>query len=281
MKNSRLQGIIGTVVIHLAVLLLLFFITIKGSRPEEEGGVPVMLGNTELAQGDSDPYTLTEVDVMDEQQEIVPEESSTPDISEQEMITQEQEETVVVKPQKKDPEKKTESKKKEVKKTTEKKLQKPVKTPEEIEAEKKAAAEKAAAEEETEKIAGAFGKGSHMGNKGSADAGKGLQGSSMGNGNVGKTNGVGGLGSWDLNGRSLNGNLPVPVYNVQDEGRVVVTITVNPSGKVINTSINKRTNTVSTALRRAAEDAARKARFNTVEGVNNQTGTITYYFKLK
>ena len=30
-----------------------------------------------------------------------------------------------------------------------------------------------------------------------------------------------------------------------------------------------------------AEDAAKKARFNAVDGVNNQTGTITYYFNLK
>ena len=85
-----------------------------------------------------------------------------------------------------------------------------------------------------------------------------------------------------MNGRSLGpGGLPRPVYNVQEEGRVVVTITVNPSGQVIQTSINKRTNTVNAALRKAAEDAARKARFNAVGGVNNQTGTITYYFKMK
>ena len=71
------------------------------------------------------------------------------------------------------------------------------------------------------------------------------------------------------------------VYNVQDEGRVVVTIVVNPEGAVIRTSINKRTNTVNPALRRAALEAAQKARFNAVDGVDNQSGTITYYFKLK
>jgi len=50
---------------------------------------------------------------------------------------------------------------------------------------------------------------------------------------------------------------------------------------VINTSINRLTNTVNPALRKAAEDAAKKARFNAVDGVNNQTGTITYYFNLR
>ena len=38
---------------------------------------------------------------------------------------------------------------------------------------------------------------------------------------------------------------------------------------------------VNPALRKAAEDAAKKARFNAVSGLNNQTGTITYYFNLK
>ena len=148
---------------------------------------------------------------------------------------------------------------------------------EKTEAEKRAEAEKAAAQAAANAIAGAFGKGSQMGSKGNA-AGAGLQGSPTGNSSTGKTSGVGGYGT----GRTLGGGkLPVPVYNVQDEGRVVVTIVVNPAGQVISTSINKRTNTVNPALRRAAEEAARKARFNAVDGVNNQSGTITYYFKLK
>ena len=159
--------------------------------------------------------------------------------------------------------------------------QKVNKPKEKTEAEKRAEAEKAAAQAAANAIAGAFGKGSQMGSKGNA-AGAGLQGSPTGNSSTGKTSGVGGYGTFDLNGRTLGGGkLPVPVYNVQDEGRVVVTIVVNPAGQVISTSINKRTNTVNPALRRAAEEAARKARFNAVDGVNNQSGTITYYFKLK
>lgn len=275
MKNSRIQGIVGTVIVHLAILMILLFVFIHGTKVQEEGGVPVMLGNTELSQGDADPYTLTEVDVLNEpQMETVPEETSDAETSEQEMITQNTEETVAVTPQKK----------KETAKKTERKQSKetvPQKTPQQIEAERRAAAEKAAAEAAAKKIAGAFGKGSSMGSKGSGSTGAGIEGSPTGNGNVGKSTGVGGVGSWDLNGRSLNGSLPIPVYNVQDEGRVVVTITVNPAGKVISTSINKRTNTVNAALRRAAEEAARKATFNSIGGVNNQTGTITYYFKLR
>ena len=153
---------------------------------------------------------------------------------------------------------------------------------ERLAAEKKAAEQKAAAEAAAKRIAGAFGKGTQTGSKGTGATGSGIQGSPTGNSAEGQSSGVGGYGSWDLNGRELgSGGLPRPVYNVQEEGRVVVTITVNPAGQVIHTSINKRTNTANAALRKAAEDAARKATFNAVGGVNNQTGTITYYFKLK
>ena len=280
MKNNRLQGIIGTVVVHLIILLILFVVTLHAATPEEESGVPVMLGSAELSQGDADPYTLTEVDVLDElQPETAPADPSVETPSEQEMLTQDLEETVAMKPQKKPVKPKTEVKTPPKKQPEQPKQ--PTKTPEQIAAEKRAAAEKAAAEEAAKKIAGAFGKGSSMGNRGTGMTGSGVQGSPTGNSNTGKSTGVGGVGSWDLNGRSLTGSLPIPVYNVQDEGRVVVTIVVNPSGRVISTSINKRTNTVSTALRRAAEEAARKARFNVTDGVNNQTGTITYYFKLR
>lgn len=113
-------------------------------------------------------------------------------------------------------------------------------------------------------------------------SGEGTQGSKSGNSSTGALTGTGGYGTFDLGGRSIGtGGLPRPQYNVQDEGRVVVTITVNPAGVVINTSINRLTNTVNPALRKAAEDAAKKARFNAVDGVNNQTGTITYYFNLR
>ena len=291
MKKHRITGLIGTLVLHVLVLVFLLLVAISKPKMQEEGGVPVMLGNMEMAQGNADPYTLTDVDVLDEPQ--LPTETTVPEpVSEtpvkSDMITQEDEPTIAV-PKKETPKPtpKTETvKKKPVQKE-------PVKPKEKTEAEKKAEAEKlaaekkaaeqkAAAEAAAKKIAGAFGKGTQTGSKGTGTTGDGIQGSPTGNSSEGQSSGVGGYGTFDLNGRSLgSGGLPMPVYNVQEEGRVVVTITVNPAGQVIHTSINKRTNTANAALRKAAEDAARKARFNAVSGVNNQTGTITYYFKLK
>ena len=291
MKKHRITGLIGTLVLHVLVLVFLLLVAISKPKMQEEGGVPVMLGNMEMAQGNADPYTLTDVDVLDEPQ--LPTETTVPEPVPEtpvksDMITQEDEPTIAV-PKKETPKPtpKTETvKKKPVQKE-------PVKPKEKTEAEKKAEAEKlaaekkaaeqkAAAEAAAKKIAGAFGKGTQTGSKGTGTIGDGIQGSPTGNSSEGQSSGVGGYGTFDLNGRSLgSGGLPRPVYNVQEEGRVVVTITVNPAGQVIHTSINKRTNTANAALRKAAEDAARKARFNAVSGVNNQTGTITYYFKLK
>lgn len=290
MKRSKITGIIGTGVLHVLVLLLLFFLTLTKPDVQEEGGVPVMLGNTEQAAGDADPYTMTEVDVLPQPPASLPEPEVMPAEPEvkQPLITQAEEPSLQVKkeePKKEKPKKEKKPVKKTEMQTPQKEPEKkaePEKKPEKTEAEKRAEAERLAAQAAASKIAGAFGKGSKMGNKGNAGTGAGLQGSTAGNSDTGKTTGTGGYGTFDLNGRSLGeGGLPAPVYNVQDEGRVVVTIVVNPAGQVVRTSINKRTNTVNPALRKAAEEAAKKARFNTVDGVNNQSGTITYYFKLK
>lgn len=294
MKKNKITGLVGTLVLHAILLALLFLIAIRTPKAMEEGGVPVMLGEVQTSQGNADPYTLTDVDILEEPQ--IPTEVAKPEPipeikTKTELITQEDEPTVVV-PKKEEKPKPT-PKKEKVKKQPAKAKEQPVKPKEKTEAEKKAEAErlaaekkkaeeKAAAEAAAKRVAGAFGKGTQIGNKGTGTTGSGIEGSPTGNAAEGKSTGVGGYGTFDLNGRSLGpGGLPRPVYNVQDEGRVVVTITVNPAGQVIGTSINKRTNTVNASLRKAAEDAAKKARFNSVDGVNNQTGTITYYFKLK
>ncbi|MDY4245100.1 MAG: energy transducer TonB, partial [Porphyromonas sp.] len=52
--------------------------------------------------------------------------------------------------------------------------------------------------------------------------------------------------------------------------------------QVTNAVVRLRgTNVVDSALRKAAVDAARKTRFNALEGVPDQKGTITYHFDVK
>ena len=266
-KKGKYIGLTGALLVHVVVIALLILVGFTLPEQSEEGGVPVMLGEVPDASGTADP-SLVEVDVMPE--EVA---AQVPEDAEQEMLTQEDEETVAIKP--KAEEKKTEVKKPE--KTAAEKAEEARK----LAAEKAERERKAAEDAARKRVAGAFGKGAQMGNKGSTE-GAGVQGSPTGNSSTGATAGTGGYGTFNLGGRSIGeGGLPRPIYNVQDEGRVVVTITVNPAGQVIATSINRQTNTVNAALRKAAEDAAKKARFNAVDGLNNQTGTITYYFNLK
>ena len=258
-KKGEYIGALGALLVHVAVIALLILVSFTVPQPDEDaGGIPVMMGNVDAARGFDDP-SLVDVDVLDEE---APAQTQPELPSEQDLLTQTEEETVTLK-EKTEAEKAAEAKRL---------------------AEAKAERERKAAEEAArKKVAGAFGKGSQMTeNKGTSAGGTGTEGSKEGNSSTGAKTGTGGYGTFYLGGRSLGtGSLPKPAYNVQEEGRVVVNITVNPAGQVVATSINPQTNTVNSALRKAAEDAARKARFNTVDGVTNQTGTITYYFNLR
>lgn len=267
-RKGKYVGIIGALAVHLVFLALLLLVSFVIPEQEEESGVEVMLGNVRSAYGGFDPSSLVDVDIMNRQEA----QARPQPAAEQELITQAEEETVAVRPNSNS--------------NTE-----PTRTPEQIAAERAAEArrvaeetaerERRAAEEQArQRVAGAFGRGAQMGDRGET-TGSGAEGTPEGNSATGQNTGSGGYGTFDLGGRSLSGGLPRPAYNVQDEGRVVVSITVNPGGYVIATSINRLTNTVNPVLRKAAEDAAKKARFNEVEGLNNQTGTITYYFNLK
>ena len=254
--KSQIQGAVATLAVHAVAVVLLLFLVMRTPLLEAESGIPVMLGNTELAQGHTESYQFTEVSSVKSDMpniENAPQTQPKPQVEEP-LITQPDEPTVEMP------------------------------TPEEIEAQKRAEAERLAAERAAQQMASAFGKGFEMGSKGTAEeaAAEGTQGTQEGVAGADKAVGIGVQGTFDLNGRSISGSgLPVPVNTVQDEGRVVVNITVNPAGQVIATSINRRTNTVNPDLRKAAEDAAKRARFNKIDGVDEAHGTITYYFKLK
>ncbi|MBX9190045.1 TonB family protein [Bacteroides sp. K03] len=275
-KKGEYIGMLGALLVHVAIIALLILVSFTLPNNQDEGGVPVMMGDVDASLGNYDPSTMVDVDILPP--EDVPEVVEPQETVEQEMITQTEEETVVIKPKAEPKKEKPEVVKKPEKTAAEKAAEAKKLAEEKAERERKAAAEAAA-----KRVSGAFGKGAQMdGSKGTASSGTGVEGSKDGNSPSGAKTGTGGYGTFDLGGRSIGeGGLPRPVYNVQEEGRVVVSITVNPAGHVIATSINRQTNTVNTALRKAAEDAARRARFNAVEGVNNQTGTITYYFNLR
>ena len=87
-----------------------------------------------------------------------------------------------------------------------------------------------------------------------------------------------------LEGRSTIGGLKKPLYNVQKEGTVVVRIKVNQAGQVVEAIPGERGTTVSDkTLWNEARKAAMEAKFTPTNDPDKvqQTGTITYIFKLK
>lgn len=101
-----------------------------------------------------------------------------------------------------------------------------------------------------------------------------------GNTKVGNTQGA---PSAKLAGRTATGALPLPSYNVQKSGKVVVRITVDRNGKVTSAIPGYQGTTVTDkTLWEAAKEAALKATFNISSTAPvSQEGTITYVFTLR
>ncbi|MDR0973695.1 MAG: energy transducer TonB [Prevotellaceae bacterium] len=266
-RRQRTTALLTTIGIHLLILLVLVSVGFTIPIREEESGVSVMLGDNALGSSGGRQTTYVPVQVATDIPKAAPA-SPTPA---QPLITGE-EETVALSPKEDKPA--------------------PTQTPEQIKAQEEAearriaaeraeAARRAAAETANRRVSDAFGKGTQIGAT-DATNGEGVQGTLEGTETAGALTGGTGYGSFDLGGRSLrDGTLPRPAYEANEEAIVVVSITVNQQGDVVGTSIDRRTNTVNATLRNAAEDAARRAKFNTIGGLNNQTGSITYYFRLR
>jgi len=88
--------------------------------------------------------------------------------------------------------------------------------------------------------------------------------------------------SYDLAGRGIR-KIPRPKYRYQEEGKVVVEVSVDRSGKVIQAiSGTKGSTTLNEYLIGVAEEAALKAQFDPNPNAPLiQKGTITYTFILK
>lgn len=261
------MSVIWALLVNALLVLLLFLLSMEMPQQREESGVPVMMGS--LAELDAG-YEYTPVEPMPVP--VPPSVSNpVPDVVEEiPSITQELEQTVAVD---------------EGKKKSEKQVNVPSQlTPEQIKAQEEQKAREQA-QQIANSISNVFANSRNMqASSGDSQTDETAQtpGSLTGNSTQGKLTGTGGYGTWDLGGRDLMGQLPKPAYQgINEEGAVVVTITVNPKGQVIDATINKRTNTSSHELREAALKAARSTRFSETSGLDNQTGTITYYFKLK
>lgn len=274
--KDDIYSMIGTLGVHLIIFIILWFTVLRTVVPEEDEGVLVNFGNINAAAGTFEPRYTGETPMP---QTYTPPPPTTPVETPQESaITQDIEESVSIPDAQKNEERRQEEERLRREEAERERLRR-----EETERQRLAEEQRRREEEISNRVAGAFGMGTAEGaNQGDAAEGTGNQGSPFGNSDRGENEGVGGYGSFNLNGRSIgSGGLPRPVYTIQEEGRIVLDITVDPRGNVISAEIGRGTNIDNDSMRRSAIEAARRAKFNSISGTNNQRGTITYVYRLR
>lgn len=284
--SERGKGIAGTLIIHTVILAsLLIFGFSAPLAPEPEEGILVNFGTDETGLGMIEPSAPA----MEETAAPLPAESTNVTAEEEPLLTQNNEEAPEVK--KVDPEaekKKLEQIEAERIRKAEIEAERIRKVQEEnerkrIEAEQQRQADIMARTKNA--LAGSRNSGTNSTSEGIA-GGSGNQGSPTGavdSKNRGDGGGTGNSGiSYELGGRGFQ-KLPLPKYDYQGEGRVVVEVSVDRSGKVIQAIAGiKGSNTLDEYLLKAARDAALEARFDQkADAPLVQKGTITYNFVLK
>jgi len=321
------NGIIGTIIFHVIVLLLLIFLGFFTPLPlPGEEGILVNFGTSDNGFGDIEPSPAESEaapaePVKEEEKEVTPPPPAVtnppkpqpkPVAAKEEAMTQDYEKTAALDAAEK---KRVEEKKRKDLLEEERREQAEADRIKAAEAEKirkaeadkiaKAEAERKAKEEQQRKISeinsrtqGAFAStGNGAGGKGTGDGKSqgvtypgGNQGVPTGDpnsnnyGDGGSGNGSKGTGpSFSLSGRTAS-SLPKPKYPGNDEGVVVVKITVDKNGNVTAAEPGVRGTTIMEQQFWAeAKQAALKAKFNTVtdnSAAAFQQGTITYRFVL-
>lgn len=285
--SEKKRGIIGTSILHIVLLILLIVVAFTPPKPPEtEEGILVNFGTDETGFGMIEPSPPPV-----QQEASVPPPKATPKVQNDEpLLTQNNEEAPEVK--KVDP---------EVEKKRLEKLEADRKLKVQLEAERKKReaeeAERKRIEAEQKRQADIMNKtrdalansknsGTTSTSEGEA-GGKGNQGvqtGSVDSKNRGEGSGLGTQGniSYDLGGRGFQ-SLPKPNYDYQGEGKVVVEVSVDRSGKVIQArpGITGST-TLDDYLLKVAKEAALKARFETKSNAPAvQKGSITYNFVLR
>lgn len=252
-QKSNIIAAAGTLVALLLLFLLLWFVSMGAPVMPEDEGIEVSFGEVQEAGG-SEPNP---------EAQSVPMESVAPPPAPSKptnnnLMTQEDEETLALQRQREKEEK--------------------ARKEEEAEriAKEKALAEQKAKEQAAKDKAAAM--GSLFGNNPAGAQGSGDTKGEGQKGNPVAGHGTSGGNNWSLAGRSLKGALPQPKNEFNQDGKVVVSIWVLPDGTVKDAQITRGTTISDKSTLQLALNAARRAKFS--ESDNSiQTGTITYNFK--
>ena len=253
-KKSKRKGIIGTILFHILLMVAFLFMGLKyQDPPPAEEGISINFGYMDEGLGEVEPEDTEDVTEIVEEEIIEQQIEST-----EEIVTQSTVETPTVE--------KTEKKEKVVKKEEPK---------EEVIEEKKPEVNKKAlypGKKETKTTSEGDNNGD--GNQGVIDGDP--------NADAYEGGGIGEDGTaYQLGGRKAEFKAN-PIYNTQVEGKVVVAITVDRLGNVINATPGvKGSTTLDGQLLKRAKNAALKTKFEPKPSApTNQQGKIIYSFRL-
>ncbi len=314
-EAARFRGMVATVIFHGVVIALLLILQLYGTAklPDAEG-ITINFGTDEAGMGDEEPAMQESAQPEPPVKAVVAPPVKAKPVKEKaretapKLLTQENEAAPTLKKQ--DNEKDLEEKKKLEEKKRLEREERELQRQADLERQRIEAEEKRQAVIEAQRVEAERKKQEQQqsqvnaikGRIGKSFGGNSTTGGTQGEGNTQKTGnqgdptgsvdsknrgpggGTGAGVSFSLNGRNVIGSLAKPEYAVNEYGDVVVTITVNKDGDVIDAKPGaKGTTTTDSRLWEAARKAAVSAKFNKVTGQDapiTQKGTITYKFKL-
>lgn len=269
--SKHKKGIIGAIIFHTALAILLF--TFKFSTPlplPAEQGILINFGNSETGLGETEPAG----EPVEQLTSSPPAQQKQADQGEEEVITQDFEEAPVIEQEKKEkiPEKKDVETTPIEEQTTKEEVNEKKEEEKEPTIDPKALYQGKKDTEKTSDGEGVtYGKNNQGSPSGSPDSDNYTQGNSSGEGGI----------SYNLSGRNPQ-HLAKPEYNYQKEGVVVVAVTVNRDGNVVQANAGvKGSTTLDDYLLKMAKNAALNSNFDkNPDGPAFQKGTITYHFKM-
>jgi outer membrane biosynthesis protein TonB len=306
--RHKRRSALYTTIIGVLLLVIMFFFGLTYFDPPIEYGIAVNFGTSEVGSGnvqptealkpatssesESEPVEETVEELEEEQVEETDvaesEEAAEPAESEK-VITQESEEALAIKKAEEErkireaKEKEEARKKAEAARKAEEERQRKIR--EENERRERERQEQEAKRKNLDALMGGFSESNGNAEGGEGDDNQpGDKGKETGDPNASGYYGIGGDGS---GGNYRLGNRkaitrPKPEYDCNEEGRVVVTISVDQTGKVISAQagVKGTTNSASCLLSRARE-AALKTKFNADSNApSKQVGQIIYNFTL-
>lgn len=270
--QAHIIAFVGTVLSLCLIFLLLWWLQIRVPLQTEDEGIVVAFGEAEDGGGLPDVRPLDEIT----QTEQIPAPASPSRPSNNDLLVQEDEESLVLAKQTEDEAKRRAEEEELIRKRKEAEARAEA----ERIAKEKALAEQRAKEQEAVDKANAlmanFGQAGLEDSSNAENASSSNTATTKGN-PVGKGMGVTNGTQWSLYGRNVK-RLPKPSSDFAQAGVVVVNIMVDAAGNVTNAALGDGTTVSDRSTQQLALQAARQAKFS--EGDTPQIGKITYTFKL-